>query len=494
MSAHRLISLAVSLVVGLTPIVVSAQTGDPDSMAILQEIKVQTLGHSNAYSYVSELSEIIGPRLTGSSRASLACKWAMEKMKRAGLQNVHLEPFNIGRAWQREYANAQLMLPYRLGLNISSYGWTGSTRQGGVDAEVVAVNADLIPDEIKQHSKLWKDRILFLTPLSANHLNPIRVYSQVASLLGAATKANAVAVIYGTGRPGELLNHTGPADFKDSSFSIPVVDIAPAHMELLRRMVTARTRIRIKIDVQNTFRPGPIQCSNVIGDLPGSERPDEVVVVAAHLDSWDLATGAVDDGFGVAAVLGAADTILSQHIRARRTIRFVLFTGEEQGLLGSLAYIRTHKAEMKNHVCAFAMDWGSGPISNLPLAGHDELEPSFTHFASLMTDIGEIKVDHTYLSFTDAYAFTLAGVPGIAPYQNSPNYVEVGHSAEDLLPKVDRKNLISNTAVFADLAFWAANYPTRLATQWSHQKIVNVLTRDSQRTLLELFGLWSLIR
>lgn len=470
------------------------QTGDPDSQAILQTIKAQTLAQSNAYAYVSELSETIGPRLTGSPRTMLACQWAAQKMKHSGLQNVHLEPFSIGRGWQRGYANAQLLLPYRMGLNVASYGWVGSTKPGGIEADLIAVNSDFIPDEISQHAKSWKDRILLLAPLGPKHTNPIRSYSQIGALLSAAAKWHAVAVIYATGRPGELLNHTGPPQFGDSSFSIPVVDIAPAHQQLLQRMLSARRPMRMRLDVQNNFVPGPIRSSNVVGEIPGSERPDEFVVVGAHIDSWDLATGAVDDGFGVASVLGAADAILAQHIRPRRTIRFVLFTGEEEGMLGSIAYTRTHKAELKNHVCAFVLDWGSGPITGIPLAGHDELEPSFMRFANLMADFGEIKVDHTYLCFTDAYAFTLAGIPGIAPFQNSPGYVEIGHSSEDLLPKVDKKNLIIDTAILADLAFWTANYPTKMSSPWSHQKIVRTLTRDNQRTLLELFGLWNLIK
>jgi hypothetical protein len=111
-----------------------------------------------------------------------------------------------------------------------------------------------------------------------------------------------------------------------------------------------------------------------------------------------------------------------------------------------------------------------------------------------MTDVSEIRVDHTYLLFTDAYAFTLAGIPGIAPYQNSPGYIEVGRSTEDLLQKVDKKNLVADTAVLADLSFWVANYPSKMASQWNHLKIASILIRDNQRTMLELFGLWSYIR
>ena len=494
--AFRFSASAAVFLAGLAPTCVHAQQGsaDPDSIVVLQEIKVQTMRQTQAYMYVKELSDAIGPRLTGSAQASKACQWAMQKMKRSGLQNVHLEPFPIGRGWERGHAHAELSLPFRLGLNVASYGWVGSTMPGGTEADVVAVNSDFIPDEIKQHAATWNGKVLFLVPLGPKHVNPIRSYSQMGPLLAAAAKAHAVAVISSTGRPGEMLNHTGPAAFADSSFSIPVVDIAPNHQQLLARLLASRARVRMKIDVQNSFVPGPILANNVVGEIPGSEHPSEIVILGAHLDSWDLGTGSIDDGFGVAAVLGAADAILAQHIRPRRTVRIVLFTGEEQGLLGSLAYVRAHRAELKNILGAFVLDWGSGPISKLPLAGHTDLEPAFSHFAQLAADVATIQVDHSYLVFSDAYAFTLAGIPGITPFQESPNYVQVGHSGEDLLDKVDKKNLIEDTAVLAAVGFWLANYPSRLGVQWSHSQTVKALTRDNQKAVLELFGLWNLIR
>ena len=465
-------------------------SADPDSTSTLAEIRSQTLAQSHAYAYVQELSDTIGPRLTGSAQASEACKWAMQKMKRSGLQNVHLEPWHIGRGWQRGHAAAQLLVPFHLDLSIASYGWVGSTKPGGTEADVVLVNSDLIPDEIKQHAGSWHGKVLFLAPGGPKHVNPIRSFSQLGTLLAVAAKAHAVAVICSTGRPGSMLTHTGPANFQDSYFTIPVVDIAPEHQQLIQRLLFAAKHVHIRIDVQNTVTPGTVVSSNVVGEIPGADYPNEVVILGAHLDSWDLGTGSVDDGVGVACVLGAADAILSQQVRARRTIRIVLFTGEEQGLLGSLAYVRAHKAEAKNMECAFVLDWGTGPIIKLPLAGHDELESAFKHFSQVVADLGEFQVDHTYLSFTDGYAFTLAGIPGIAPLQDSPNYVQIGHSAADTLDKVDRKNLLLDTAFLASAGFWVANYPTRLGAPWTQKQTENALVRDNQKTILQLFGLW----
>lgn len=484
-----LLGFAAVLLAG-NPTAGQKSSGDPDSLAILQSIKFHALKQSQSYRYVQELSDNIGPRLTGSEGALAACKWAVEKMKKIGLQDVHLEPWRLSRGWTRGTANAELTSPFRLPLNVVSYGWVGSTAKGGVEAETIAVNSDALGDEIRQHAKNWKGKVLFLTPMGIKRTNPIRVFAQLGSLLTAAIKAHAVAVISSTGRSGTFLTHTGPAVFRDSYFSIPLVDIAPEQNQLLKRLFVSKKLVKIKIDVQNSISPSSVLSYNVVGDIPGAVHPDEYVLLGAHIDSWDLGTGSVDDGFGVASVLGAAEAITAQQIRPIRTIRFALFTGEEQGLLGSLAYVQTHRREIPNTICAFAMDWGTGPISKIPLAGHEELVSSFEHFSQLVMDLSEVKVDTTYLSFTDGYAFTLAGVPGIAPLLNSPTYAMVGHSGADTLDKVDRKFLAQDTALYAAMGFWVANYPSRLGIQWMPQQTVKVLTRDNQKTMLDLFGLW----
>jgi hypothetical protein len=485
-------SVLIASVLGLpaAPSIRQKYSGDPDSLAVLQSIKYHALKQSHAYQYVQELSDNIGPRLTGSPGALAACNWAVQKMKKIGLQDVHLEPWRLSRGWHRGIANAELTVPFREPLNIVSYGWVGSTAKGGIEAEVIAVNSDALGDEIKQHAKNWKGKILFLTPLSLKRTNPIRVFSQLGSLLTAASKAHAVAVISSTGRPGTMLTHTGPAVFRDIYFPIPLVDIAPEHNQLLQRFFAARKPVMINIDVENTVSPSTVLSYNVVGDIPGSVHPDEYVILGAHIDSWDLATGSVDDGFGVASVLGSAEAIAAQQVRPLRTIRFVLFTGEEEGLLGSLAYVQTHRKELPNIITAFAMDWGTGLISKFPLAGHEELTSSFEHFSQIISDITEVHVDSSYLSFTDGYSFTMAGVPGIAPLLNSPTYAMVGHSAADTLDKIDRKYLAQDTAIYAAMGFWVANYPSRLGIQWTPQQAAKILTRDNQKTMLDLFGLW----
>jgi carboxypeptidase Q len=211
--------------------------------------------------------------------------------------------------------------------------------------------------------------------------------------VSAAEKTHAVAVIYRDVRPGSMLTHAEPVSFSagDTAYHIPVLDIADEHQKLIERLLEDGGTVRLRLNVQNHFLPGPVETVNVSGEIKGSEHPEMVVVLGAHLDSWDLGTGAIDDGTGVAAVLGAAEAIKVSGVKPRRTIRVVLFTGEEQGLLGSRAWVKQHAAEVSNLVCALVLDWGQGSISALPAAGHDELKADLAPLAEFAERDSEVS-------------------------------------------------------------------------------------------------------
>ncbi len=456
----------------------------------LDQITSQALLHSRAYSFLEELSDHIGPRLTGSPEAAKATAWAVRTMQAIGLQSVHVEEWPLDRSWRRGSAHLELLAPFRSELNVASYGWVGSTERGAVDAPVIAVDADSIPEEIGNNEGAWKGKVLLLVAKGPKHISGAERAAQLGGLVEAAGRGGAIAVIARDRRPGTMLTHTGPVGFAGRFYQTPVLDIASEHQVLLERLLASGQEVRVRIQVENFVSNGPVASVNVVGELAGSSQPEEWVIAGAHLDSWDLGTGAIDDGFGVAAVLAAADAIVKSGAKPRRTIRFVLFTGEEQGLLGSRAYVRHHAAELRNLIAAFALDWGQGPITSLPLAGRRDLVRPFEEFAGLVSGLGPLKIDAGYMTFTDAYAFTLAGVPGIAPLQDSRDYTLFGHSAADTLDKVDSGVLARNSALLAAMLYWTAHYPARLGETWTAEKTEKVLTEDGQREVLEHFGLW----
>src|SRR5262249_59917520 len=187
-------------------------------------------------------------------------------------------------------------------------------------------------NEVQKNASRWSGKVLLLVGKGAQHLGAVEYLGKLPAFLQAAHAARAVAVMIEDPRPGTLLPHTGPASFSDAVYPIAAVDMAKEHRKLIARLLDKGTAVHIRIDIQNQISAGPVESANLIGDIPGRQHPEEVIVLGAHLDSWDLGTGAIDDGFGVAGVLGAANAIVASGLKPRRTIRIALFTGEEQGM------------------------------------------------------------------------------------------------------------------------------------------------------------------
>jgi carboxypeptidase Q len=491
MSTQQLLQCLIIVSTFLFPFSSQGQLQKISSRDISQSFKTvedEALNHPIAYPLLKVLTDEIGPRLTGSPPDSRAQQWALKQMRSIGLSNVRGEEWQLERGWRRGYARAQLVIPFHLDLAVASYGWSGSTPNGGAEADVVLVDSAALELEAQEHSANWPGKILLLTPKDPKQFDLFKSMSDLPAFLAAAASAHAIAIINGDPRPGILLPHTGPIGLPFHRTDLVVLDMASEQRDLIARTLQLGKASRVKIDVQNEFTRGAVPSRNIVGEIPGSDYPEQVVVLGAHLDSWDLGTGAVDDGFGVAAVLGSAKAILSAGIKPKRTIRFILFTGEEQGLLGSRAYLKQHQAEVRNFVCAVVLDWGSGPITRFPLAGHDEFAAPMQELFRSSKALASVTTSPGYLTFTDAYSFTLAGIPGIAPLQDSPNYTMVGHSAADTLDKVNESTLNQDTAMMASMAIWIADYPIRIGSVWSPEQTSQSL--QEQRRSLQLLGLW----
>jgi Zn-dependent M28 family amino/carboxypeptidase len=244
------------------------------------------------------------------------------------------------------------------------------------------------------------------------------------------------------------------------------------------------------LDVQNAFTNGPVPSANVVGEIRGTANPEQIVVVGGHLDSWDLASGATDNGCGVATTLGAAEAIVKSGFRPRRTIRFVLFTGEEQGDDGSFNYVRKHKDEMSNHLAAIILDDGQGPVNGFALGGRSDLITAIQAFADSLKALGSLSVDDETVFDTDTGPFILAGLPGIGLRQESLEYQYTHHSPVDTFDKVRPEVLRRDTTIMALLAFWIADRPDRLATPWPPERTARMLVEKHDDVMLKLFGIW----
>jgi len=464
------------------------------TMPALTAIAGQGMMSNEAYDDLEELSDYIGGRVTGSTQAGQAIQWGLQKMRAMGLENVRAEKWQISRGWTRVSADAELVVPIHRRLSIDSMGWVGSTRAGGEEAEVTAVNVNRLEDEMKTNSASWSGKVLLIVKKGAAPPPGQNAggFARFGDFLKKAHDAHAVAVIGGQGGgfpAGMHLTHTGAMGF-DTYYEIPVVSMIAEDVQQLDRFLEHGKTVRLNINVQNKVTSGPVDTANVVGEIRGTEHPEQVIVVGGHLDSWDLADGATDDGCGVATTLGAAKAIKLSGFKPKRTIRFVLFTGEEQGLLGSLAYTKTHKDELPNHVAALILDNGQGPVVKLDLGGRDDLVPAVKKFADSVKSFGEVTVDDNTVFGTDAGPFILAGLPGINMGQDSPEYKYTHHSAVDTFDKVKPDLLTRDATVMGLTAFWIADRPDRLASPWPPERTAKMLVEKHNDGMLKSFGIW----
>ena len=258
----------------------------------------------------------------------------------------------------------------------------------------------------------------------------------------------------------------------------------------LERFLERGITPRVRFNVKNTFTNVPVESANVVGEIRGRENAEQILVVGGHLDSWDLAEGTTDNGSGTATVLGAADAIVRSGARPRRTIRFVLFTGEEQGLDGSFAYIKQHQSEMANHLGDLVLDSGQGPVKGFQLGGRDDLITAFQPFLNALANIKKLEVDDKVESGTDTLPFSIAGLPGINMNQDTSDYRFTHHSAADALEAQKPDVLTQNATLMALAAFWIADRPERFATAWSPERTAKMLRAQHQYEELKAFNIW----
>ena len=247
---------------------------------------------------------------------------------------------------------------------------------------------------------------------------------------------------------------------------------------------------RVHFNIQNTFTNGPVETANVVGEIRGTEHPEQILVVGGHLDSWDLSQGTTDNGSGTATTLGAADAIMRSGAKPRRTIRFVLFTGEEQGLDGSLAYVKQHQSEMAYHLGNLILDAGQGEVKGFQLGGRSDLLDAFQPFADSLTAMGPISVDDKIEDGTDTLTFTIAGLPGINMLQDTKDYTYTHHSQADALEAQKQDVLAKNATLMALAAFWIADRPERFAAPWPAERTAKMLREQHEYEELKAFNLW----
>jgi carboxypeptidase Q len=442
---------------------------------ILSEIR----DHSEAMANLEYISDNIGQRLTGSPQLKQANAWTRDKFAQYGATNAHLESWTIAHSWTRGIARARIVSPAEHPLTIAAAGWSPST-PGVVQSPVVYFDAKKKEDFAKFHGKLKGAIVIYTEPASLSPAKPddpnlvvMRpmqepparigeppVPSPFAAQIAISRARNAflkeegvAAVLRDSEKPHGLLNMTGVGGEKFDIGPLPFAFITGEGYRMIWRLLK-HGPVQLELEITNSLSDKPIDVYNTVADIRGTEKPDEVVILGAHLDSWDLGTGSTDNGTGSVAVLEAARALAKLNLKPKRTIRFVLFSGEEEGLVGSKKYVEAHKDELEKISGVLVHDTGTGRVLTLGL--HDNYQDREL-VDQVLAPLHELKLlePSTSRSFgTDHLSFDEVGVPGFYCMQSFGEYRLTHHSQSDTFDKVWKDDLNQGAQL---LAVWAYN-------------------------------------
>jgi hypothetical protein len=449
--------LAAWLIVAVVPFISGVQDRNPGNADIGRELARSSIRSGKSFDYASELAAM-GPRLTGSAAYQRAAEWCVDRFRAMGITRTALEPFTIDRGWERVSARARIVEPESRELHVESLGWTPSTPDGGVNAEIVALESYSL--NVTSVKRSLQGRIALLPDG-----DPPGDPDAAARSLGASLRnAGALAVLAPDGDVDNQLTARG-FGFGTVIGELPAAQIGRDDAQAIRDRLR-RGPVRLSLEIVNRVTPGAVTVNNVIADIPGRDRPDEWVVVGAHLDSWDFGTGAQDNATGVAMVVEAARAIAALEEPPRRSIRFVLWGGEEQGQLGSTAFVRTHASELDRVVAYLNSDAGTGKLIGWTSPGRDEVVRGVRALTgNVLDELGAGTFDQSlrYAFQSDGAPFILAGIPILDLNADDTKYEDIHHKAADTFERVDARQLAAGAAALAATARAIADAPARVA-------------------------------
>lgn len=432
----------------------------PDDRRAALALRDEVVATSRAAEHVRGLVDAAGPRLSGSRGDALGRAWALAKMREIGLSNVREEPVEVP-VWRRGREEAALLGATPRALAVTALGGSVAT-QSPIEAPVVrfTTEAELrrAPDGSADGKIVFIDAVMPRRDDGAGYA--ATVWARGDGVREAQRLGARAVVIRSVGTDTDRLPHTGQTRYSPDWPKVPAAALSIPDADVLARAV-ARQEVALRLALEPSEGPRA-RGGNVVGELPGSARAGEIVLFGAHLDSWDLGEGALDDGAGCAIVLESARQLVARRLTPSRTVRFVLFANEENGLAGAFAYALAHADELPRHVVALEADAGDGKPRALRVHGTAATRTAFAEIAPLLAPTG-VTVDPSEAEGgSDLIPLKGAGVPLIDVLQDETRYFDVHHTANDVLTKLDPHELDLATAAFATVLYAVAATPRPL--------------------------------
>jgi len=453
-------ALVVAAVILLAPLTPSAQApaGSAAWTDAYREPAARLVGEamSNQFAWerLAELGDTFGHRLSGSQALEDAIQWAVQEMKKDGLDNVHTEPVKVPH-WVRGQESAEITAPRRHAMVMLGLGNSVGTPAEGIEADVLVVRTF---QELEAARDRVKGRIVLFNV-------PFTVYGETVAYRGtgpsrAAALGAVAALVRSVGPPGLRLPHTGSLRYAADAPQIPAAAITAEDADRLQRMQNRGTRVRVRLKMDAKFLPDA-DSFNVVGEIRGREKPEEVVVLGGHFDSWDVGTGSTDDGGGCVVTWEALRIMRRLNLRPRRTVRVVLWTNEENGGRGGLAYRDRYKDQLANHVMMMESDSGVFRPTGFGFSGSDAARAKIKDIATLLRGIQADKIGPAGGGADIGPSVEAGGIPAMA-LEVDGNYFLIHHTPADTIDKIDPMDMSRASAAVAVMAYVVADMPARL--------------------------------
>lgn len=423
----------------------------------IDRLQTAALESDRAYEIVEDLVTEVGPRLAGSEAEARARQWAVAMLRANGFTNVRIEPFTIPY-WDATREEVHIVSPgVERPMVAAALGGSPSTPQGGLTAEVVRfanmTELETAPNSAVAGRIVFIDEHMSRAQDGAGYGVAVRKRGRCAPV--AQAKGAAGCLIRAVGTDTHRFAHQGGSSRQAEGASLPAMAISPADADVLANLLE-RGAVRVRLNIEAEIRENA-ESGNVIAEIRGRERPEEIVLLAAHLDSWDMGQGAIDDGAGVAIITSAARLIRELPRRPRRTIRILLAGAEENGVHGGAAYGRAHANEAANHIVALESDFGAGRVWRFDTRFSDAAAPYGRAFQRALAPLGVLPGDNEAGGGADIDAIRRAGVPVVDLSQDGTDYFDYHHTPNDTLYAIDPANLRQNVAAWATFVYLAAD-------------------------------------